>query len=156
MQLLLTLNECVNYTTAGNVSYVYEPYTIFRIIVSFLLLPQTINLKLCVARWFILYFLPWHWITLSDNLQKSILIAFELIVSLSSCDFIMDKNQIIDSMTSALISSFNALIPNAFSNALEISSLHLMDFFQAKKVSVCFNFLESLILTNCCQDCYLK
>ena len=50
MQFVLTLNECVNYTTAGNVSYVYEPYTIFRIIVSFFQLPQTINLKLCVAR----------------------------------------------------------------------------------------------------------
>ena len=40
MQFVLTLNECVNYTTAVNVSYVYEPGTIFRIIVSFLPLPH--------------------------------------------------------------------------------------------------------------------
>ena len=40
MQFVSTLNECVNYTTAVNVSYVYEPGTIFRIIVSFLPLPH--------------------------------------------------------------------------------------------------------------------
>ena len=40
MQFVLILNERVNYTTAVNVSYVYEPGTIFRIIVSFLPLPH--------------------------------------------------------------------------------------------------------------------
>ena len=61
---------------------------------------------------------------------------------LQKCDFITDENWIACDMSSALISSFNGLIHNAFPNEKEINSLHLMDCFsfQCKKLVLVSSF----------------